>query len=341
MRFPFLPFLVFVAAFAWLSGCSKSAAPASSVSTDAPKPALPKIRFQTDWLPQTEHGGFYQALAKNYYREAGVDVDILRGGPGPLVQQKLIGGVADMAMLTSDALIVNVSNGLPLVIVGVFMQHDPQAILLHEESPVKSFADLDGKAIMAIPGSNWLEYIKAHHHIDFKLIPLNFSLAQFMADREFIQQCFITNEPYYVRKNGAKARALLIADSGYDPYRTLVTTQKFLREHPDAVRAFVAATVRGWADFMTGDPTPARKLIAERNDQMQPEFMDYSFNAIKEYHLVDGRPGTGETTGLLTRRRLQAQVDLLVQLKIIPAPIPLEKFVSFDFLPPELRAKVD
>ena len=40
-----------------------------------PKPVTPtnlrKVVFQTDWFPQAEHGGFYQALAKGYYRDAG------------------------------------------------------------------------------------------------------------------------------------------------------------------------------------------------------------------------------------------------------------------------------
>ena len=332
-----LPALALLIAAGLLSGCSKSSPPAAPAGA----PVLTKIRFQTDWLAETEHGGFYQAIAKGYYREAGLDVEVMPGGPGPSVPQKIIGGIADVGMGTSDALIVSVNNNLPFVIAGVYMQHDPQAILLHEENPVNTFADLNGKTIMAVPGSNWLDYVKMHHGIDLKLIPLNYSLAQFMADKNFIEQCFITNEPYYARKNGAKVKTLLISNSGYDPYRVMFTTQKFAREHPEALRAFVAASLRGWRDFVTGDPAPAKALIAQSNDQMKPDFMDFSIGAIKDNYLVTGRPGTGEDIGVMTRRRLQEQVDLLVQLKIIPAPVPLEKFASFDFLPPELRAKAD
>ena len=331
------PVLALLLTAGLLSGCGKSSAPAAAAGA----PVLTKIRFQTDWLAETEHGGFYQAIAKGYYREAGLDVEVLPGGPGPSVPQKIIGGIADVGMGTSDALIVSVNNNLPFVIAGVYMQHDPQAILLHEENPVNTFADLNGKTIMAVPGSNWLDYVKMHHGIDLKLIPLNYSLAQFMADKNFIQQCFITNEPYYARKNGAKVKTLLISNSGYDPYRVMFTTQKFAREHPDALRAFVAASLRGWRDFITGDPAPARALIAQSNDQMKSEFMDFSIGAIKDNFLVTGRPGTGEDIGVMTRRRLQEQVDLLVQLKLIPAPVPLEKFASFDFLPADLRAKAE
>jgi NitT/TauT family transport system substrate-binding protein len=58
-----------------------------------------------------------------------------------------------------------------------------------------------------------------------------------------------------------------------------------------------------------------------------------------ENRLVGGDPAKGEQIGLITRARLQEQMDILVQLKIIPAPIPVEKFASFAFLPPALAAK--
>ena len=66
-----------------LVGCGKK-----DVAADpGAAPALKKVRFQTDWYPQAEHGGFYQALAKGYYHDVGLDVEILQGGPGPTAAQ--------------------------------------------------------------------------------------------------------------------------------------------------------------------------------------------------------------------------------------------------------------
>lgn len=325
-----------------LAGCGKSPETKPTAANGAsPAKALTKVRFQTDWYPQAEHGGHYQALAKGYYAEAGLDVEILSGGPGPTVPQKIIGGLADIAMGRSDDIMVQVSNGLPFVMVGALMQHDPQALLLHDENPVKTFADLNGKSIMAVPGTNWINFLKVRYKIEFNIVPLNYGLAQYMADKNFIQQCFITNEPYYAAKNGAKPRTLLLDDSGFKPYRIFFTTQKFARENPEAIRAFVAASIRGWNDFLSGDPTPGKKIIAERNDQMSMEFMAFTIAALKANRLIDGDPAKGEQTGLLTRKRLQEQMDTLVELKVMAAPIAMEKFVRFDFLPPALQAKVE
>ena len=319
-----------------LVGCSKeSPAPAPS---SGGAPALTKVRLKMDWYPQAEHGGFYQALAKGYYKEAGLDVDILPGGPGPLVPQIVLGGDADIGVVESDALIQNVAIGLPFVLVGTYMQHDPQSILVHDDSPVKSLADLDGHTVMAAPGVDWISYIQAKYKIQFKLIPLNFGLAQFMADKGFIQQCFITNEPYYVAKNGGKARALLIADSGFNPYRALFTTQRYARENPAVLKAFVAASIRGWQDYMTQDPGPADALILARNKEMTQEFLTYSREAMRKYALILGKPELGERTGMMTAKRLFEISQTLADLKIIPTALPVEKFASFDFLPPDLQA---
>jgi len=317
-----------------IAGCSKPAP--ANLPEDASAPAS-KIRFKTDWYPQAEHGGFYQAEAKGYYKDAGIDVDIIPGGPGVLVPQVMLAGEVDIAVGRSDDVAVFVSKGLPFVIVGVYMEKDPQAILVHEESSVRSFADLNDKSIMGVPGSNWIDYIKVHYHIDFRLIPSNFGIAQFMADKDFIQQCFVTNEPYYVMKNGGHPRTLLMSDSGFRPYRILFTTQGYLKGHEAQVRAFLAASIHGWADFMGGDPAPGKALIAKVNPNMSDEFMNYSIKAMHDAHIVEGRPEDGERNGLMTRKRLEEQVNDLVQLKIIQQPIPVEKFARFDLLPADLQ----
>jgi NitT/TauT family transport system substrate-binding protein len=320
---------------ALFAGCGKNE-PAAAPGGAGEVP-LPKVRFKDDWFPQAEHGGFYQALAKGFYRDAGIDVEIVPGGPGVPVDQILLAGQVDLAMGRSDDIIVWASKGIPLVIVGVYMERDPQAILVHDESPVRGFADLNNRTIMGVQGSTWIDFIKARYHIDFPLIPSNFGIAQFMADKDFIQQCFVTDEPYYVLKNGGHPRTLLISDSGFSPYRIIYTTQRYAREHAAEVRAFLAASLRGWDDYMNGDPAPGQALILKSNVSMTQEFMDYSTKAMREDHIVFGKPEEGERLGLMTRRRLQEQVDDLVSLRLISGPISVDKFARFDLLPSGLQ----
>ena len=289
-------------AVVWASGCSKSPGPSTSADQGSPAAgAQPlKVVFQLDWYPAPEHGGEYQALVRGYYRGAGLDVTISPGGPGSYGIQKVATGRAELSMGACDDVVRAVSRGAPLLIVGAHMEHNPQAIMVHDDSPVKSLGDLGGKSVMCVAGSTWIDYLQNHYGITFSVLPTDYGLARFMADKDFIQQCFITNEPFYTELHGVKARALLIADAGYDPYRVIFTSKSFAREHPEAVRAFVSATIRGWIDFMHGDASEARARIQADNPSQSKALMDYSIAAMRRYQLVEGDPAKGESAGLIT-----------------------------------------
>src|SRR4051812_47541938 len=93
------PLLASFAACLTLAACGKkapetvTAAPApASAPAPAPEPVLTKITVQLDWVAEPEHGGFYQAKAKGFFKDAGLDVQIIPGGPNALVMQKLATG---------------------------------------------------------------------------------------------------------------------------------------------------------------------------------------------------------------------------------------------------------
>jgi hypothetical protein len=88
---------------------------------------------------------------------------------------------------------------------------------------------------------------------------------------------------------------------------------------------------------MNGDPSPGKALISKGNASMSGEFMDYSIKAMRDEHIVTGRAEDGERLGLMTRRRMEEQVNDLSQLGIIPALIPVDKFARFDLMPADLQ----
>ncbi len=319
--------LVVIVSFA-LAGCGKQAAePAVAAGGRV------KIRFQTDWFPQPEHGGYYQALAKGFYAEEGLDVEILPGGPNAQVMATVATGRAQLGMTNGDDVIVAVARGVPIKMVGAEMQRDPQGILFHEEHPLHSLRDLQGKTLMAGSGSTWLEVLRKKLGLQFNQMPLVGDLARFMSNPEFIQQCFVTNEPYFAQKRGAKVGALLIASDAYEPYRVMFTSNQFLAEHPDLVERFVRASVRGWVDYVTGDPRPANNLLLKIRSDLTPDFMAYSIKAMNDYKLVLGDPAKGEAAGQLNAARLQKQIALLQEIGVLDKPVVLDDVATLQFLP--------
>ncbi|HWA26587.1 MAG TPA: ABC transporter substrate-binding protein [Lacunisphaera sp.] len=311
------------------AGCSKQA---EAPKADPGQSRL-KVRFQTDWYPQPEHGGYYQALAKGYYAEAGLDVEILPGGPNAQVMSSVGIGRADLGMTNGDDVIVAIARGVPIKMVGAEMQRDPQGILFHTERPLNSLKDLQGRTLMAGAGSTWIEVLRRKEGIDFTLLPLVGDLARFMASKEFVQQCFVTNEPYFARQRGANVGALLIASDTYEPYRVMFAGRTFLAEHSDVVKKFVRASIRGWEDYLTGDPSPGNKLIAEKRPDLTPEFMAYSIKAMNDYKLVAGDPAKGEAVGQLTPARLEKQIKLLQEVGVLDQPVKVEDVATFEFIP--------
>ncbi len=125
MRFFFLVALIAAAA---MVGC-RSHAPAAGNG-------LTPLRLQLDWYPQPEHGGFYAAELNGYYKAEGLDVTLLPLPQYGSAAQIVATGQADMGLGSSDRILDWDSNGLPLEAVAATMQHDPQAIMVHANSPV-------------------------------------------------------------------------------------------------------------------------------------------------------------------------------------------------------------
>jgi NitT/TauT family transport system substrate-binding protein len=117
----------------------------------------------------------------------------------------------------------------------------------------------------------------------------------------------------------------------------MFTSQKFLTEHPDIVAKFVRASVKGWEDYLTGDPAPANKLLAAKRNDLTPEFMAFSIKAMNDYKLVVGDPAKGEFTGQLTGARLQKQIDLLQEVGVLDKPVKVEDVATFEFIPPRQK----
>lgn len=323
-----------LAALLSAAGCARHAAAPETASVRHPV----KVVLQTDWYAQPEHGGFYEALAEGLYRRAGLDVVIRQGGPSIVPAQMVATGRADFAIGRSDDVIIAASRGIPLVMVGALMQRDPQAIMFHKESGIHGFRDLNGRNIMAVPGSAFIPIMERTYHIKVAITPSDFGMSRFLADKNFVQQCFITNEPYYVRRHGAHVGVLLLSDSGFSPYRVWYTRREMIRDHPDVVRAFTAASIRGWHEYLLGNRAAADALIAARNPKMTPDFMRYSVHAMRQYGLVTGDPAQGETIGQIRRSRIATQIRQLESIHLLERPVTVDEVFDPHFLPAAVEA---
>lgn len=292
-----------------------------------PNPGSPaprvRVTLQTDWFPQGEHGGLYQALAAGHYAAAGLDAEIWPGGPGAGIRLKVARGDADFGMLRADDVLLAVSRGLPLVMVMATLQHEPLALMVHADSPVRSFPDLAGRTVIGNVGMAWMPYLERRFGITFEKRQNTYGLGEFLSRPEIIQQAMVTNEPYFARAQGRAVRWLGLAEAGYDPYHVVVARRSLVQDRPELVRAFVQASIRGWHEYLTGDPAAADALILQRNPQMTAGLLEHSRRELIAGRFVTGDPDRGERIGHLDPARLAALAAQLRELGILEAPLDL------------------
>jgi NitT/TauT family transport system substrate-binding protein len=288
---------------------------AITLRTHAAEPV--HIRLATDWYPQPEHGGFYQALLKGYYSAAGLEVEIQPGGPNAFAVQRVGTGRTDFGMGSGDDVLMACDRGIPVVAVGATMQNDPQGIMVHDDSSIRTLADLEGHTVAVVPGTAWFPFlVKKYGFKSIREIPHTFSVGSFVKDPGYVQMCFLTSEPFFAQLQGAKPRVMLISESGYAPYRVFFTRRDFLQKNPTVVKAFVEASYRGWREYLA-DPSAVNAELAKRNPELTPAKMEYSARMMVEYKFVLGDPAKGEIHGAMRVRRWQAQFDTLKDLKVI------------------------
>jgi NitT/TauT family transport system substrate-binding protein len=314
-----------------LAGCDGPPTPAGTAAARQ----LTPVTVQLDWVPEPEHGGLFQALAKGYFAEEGLDVTLRPGGANVMVLETVAAGDAQIGQSSSTQVIRAAARGIPVTNVAAVFHEIPTALILHADNPIDRFDQLGGQTIMARPEALWIPFLKQRYGIDFKVMAQNFGIGLFLNDPAFIQEGFYIAEPYFMEKAGAQVKLLTLDEGGWHAYATLFAKKKFLERQPEAARAFIRAYVRGWKDYLEGDPEPGNALMKKmRSDGVSDEFLTYSREMILQHHLATGDPASGEGYGTISPARMQQEIDTLVELGVLqPGQVSVEQVLALPFVP--------
>ncbi len=297
--------------------------------------AQESFTYVTNWYAQAEHGGYYQAVAQGIYKKYGLDVTIRMGGPQVNTYQIMAAGQAECVMGSSDLQALQVrEGGLPVVTVAALFQKDPQVLIAHEG--VKGFEDMKDKTILigALANRGYWPWLKAKYGFtDAQTRPYTFNIQPFMADKNVVQQGYLTSEPYAIQKAGGKARAFMFSDYGFPAYANTVTCmEKTVKERSKAVAAFVRASAEGWKSYLA-DPAPGNALIKKDNPNMSDDQLAYSLSKLKEMGIVASGDAAKLGIGVITDARAKATYDFAVSAKLVdPAKLKLAESYTTDFV---------
>ena len=300
--------------------------------------AADKITFGTNWLAEAEHGGFYQAVVDGTYAKYGLDVKILPGGPQANNALLLATGKIEFYMgANMIQALTAVEQGVPTLAVSSLFQKDPIILMSHPGVGLDKFEDLP-KATAFVGKENltsvyqWLKL--AYGFKEEKVKPYTFNPAPFIADKNSIQQGYLTSEPYEIEKQaGFKPNVFLLADHGYDSYSTTIEARRdMVEKSPDLVQRFVDASAIGWYNYLYGDNKAANAAIRKDNPDIRDDQIAYSIAKMKEYGIVDSGDTLTQGIGAMNDARMKSFFDKMVQANVVKADLDYRKSYDLRFV---------
>jgi NitT/TauT family transport system substrate-binding protein len=299
---------------------------------------LDKVSFGTNWVAEAEHGGFFQAVADGTYKNYGLDVTIVPGGPNNNNRMLLTAGKLDFFMSANTLQSFDaVANNVPLVTVAAIFQKDPQVLLTHPEVKITKLEDLKPLTLLVSKEgmTSYFQWLKSEYGFsESKVKPYTFNSQPFIVNKQSAMQGYVTSEPYAVEKAaGFKPGVILLADHGFNTYSTLIETRREIVDNkPDLVQRFVDASIIGWYNYLYGDNKPANAMIKQLNPDMTDELLAYSVAKMKQYGIVDSGDSLKNGIGAMTDERMASFFDKMVRAGVVRSTIDYRQAYTLRFI---------
>jgi NitT/TauT family transport system substrate-binding protein len=299
---------------------------------------LDKVSFGTNWVPEAEQGGFFQAVADGTYQRYGLDVTIVPGGPNANNRMLLISGKLDFFMTANTLMSFDaVANSVPVVTVAAIFQKDPQVFLSHPESRITKLEQLKPLTLFVSKEgiTSYFQWLKSEYGFsEAKVKPYTFNPQAFIATPQSAMQGYVTSEPFAVEKAANfKPGIILLADYGFNSYSTLIETRRELTDKkPDLVQRFVDASIIGWYNYLYGNNAPGNALIKKLNPEMTDELLAFSVGKMKEYGIVDSGDTLRDGIGAMSDERATSFFDKMVRAGVVRPDIDFRKAYTLRFI---------
>jgi len=277
--------------------------------TESPKATPPvgkavKVQLALNWFPEAEHGGFYAAQVHGFYEEAGLDVEILGGGPGAPVIPRVATGQVTFGVTNADRVLFGRAQKAPVVALMAPLQNSPRCIMVHEKSGISTFDAIKNMTLAMSTEAAFSHFLRKKYALEnVKIIPYPGNVSKFLLDENFAQQGYVFSEPFVAKQKGGDPKALMVSDTGWNPYTSLlITSEETIKSKSEVVKKMVAASVRGWLKYFE-QFEPTNKHIHLLNPEMDMDILAYGVEQMKP--LVESQDTRNSGLGIMTRARWQ------------------------------------
>jgi ABC-type nitrate/sulfonate/bicarbonate transport system substrate-binding protein len=209
--------------------------------------ALDNVSLQLNWTHGFQFAGYYAAKELGYYDEAGLNVNLEEAAPNSDASPNVIAGKSQFGVGTSSLLLLRAA-GKPVVALAAIFQHSPNVIYTSQD--IKNIHALPGKKIFVESQSDELiAYLKKEGIAadQIQRLPQSFDPQDLISGKADAISGHLYNKPYAFDLAHFAYRTFTPRMAGIDFYGdNLFTSEQELSAHPDRVRAFLLASLRGW-----------------------------------------------------------------------------------------------
>ncbi len=302
----------------------------AAATTAAATGAMTKVKLQLKWVHQAQFAGYYVAADKGYYKDMGLDVEILPGGPDVVPSQKVLTGAADIGVDWVGSLLANRDKGQPLVDIGQFYQSSGMLLIAKKSTGIKSVSDLKGKKVGVWSGGNEFEFRAAldkykldnsiDNNKDMTVIKQGFEMDSFLNGQLDAASAMTYNELQVVLAAGVKLEDLNIINYQTEGVGMLedhvFVTEDTLKTKKDTLARFMAAAQKGWQDAVKDQPTAVESTM-KRADKATTtkEHQTRMVAEVAKLVLPDGL--TPEKIGFIDDAKFKTTADIALKFNVI------------------------
>ncbi len=285
------------------------------------------VSLQLQWVTQAQFAGYYLALDKGWFKDVGVEVEIIPGGPDIVPVDLVASGTRDFGTTLLADLALAVQRGKPVTSIAQIQQNNGLRLIARKTSQISSPKDFRGKKIGVWLGGWEVQFNALLARFDIPAESLNiisqgFSMTPFIQGRLDVASAMIYNEYHMVLESGIPARELIVIDYGdfeLDfPGDVLFTSDRTIHENPELCRKMVKAALKGW-QYALAHPMEAVDSVL-KNDRSGVARRDHQEKMMGEISRLV-QPKTPGRIGLTRPDDLARMIDLLVQYKVLGSAI--------------------
>lgn len=300
--------------------------------------AAEKLRLQLRWLHQFQFAGYYMALEKGFYRDAGLDVEIIEGGPQRLKpMDAMLAGDSDFA-ISNSGMVIERMAGKPIVALAAIMQTSPIVWIVRADSKIRTPMDLIGKRLMLMPAPESAELLITlrREGIDtskLNIQPTSFNLQDLLDARTDAYDGYISNEPFWLTQRGIDYRLINPREYGVNFYNdVLYTREQLTRERPEQVLAFVKASLKGWQYAMEHQDESIQLIHNRYAPGKSLEHLRYEADELHKLIMPEL-----VQLGHMNPGRWEQIANSYVQLGMAKGPVNLDGFLYTEHAEPDYR----